>query len=164
MVKIQLLDFVSESMRDQHNARFPDILQNTSSLSDIIDVRKIDTKKLQRQLDLVHGFNPAFIQRIAFKPIVQSAEVLDTYFNPEGKLLPGLDKCFTPWHALAVSTSGKVFWHMRCFNDYILGDINREGLRQIFHGKKAEYFRKQFQDSNFCFPACTRCCGVMPLE
>lgn len=164
MVKIQLLDFVSDSMLDKHNARFPDISQTSSSLVDIIDLSRIDTKELQRQLDLVRNFKPAFIQRIAFKPRAQTAKVLDMYFNPDGDPLPGWDQCLTPWHALAMNTTGKAFWHMRCFNDYILGDVNRESLRQIFYGESAEHFRKRFQESNFCFPACTRCCGVMPLE
>lgn len=164
LLKIQLMDFVSESMRDRHNACFSDIPQNLSTLGGIIDLNKIDIKELQRQLDLVRNFKPDFIKRIAFKPPVQSADDLEAYFNPNGNLLPGCDKCFTPWQSLAINTDGKVFWHMRCFNDYILGDVSQESLGQIFYGEKAENFRMQLQDSGFCFPACTRCCGVMPME
>lgn len=164
LLKIQLLDFVSESMQDLHNARFPDIPQTSSSLGGIIELSKVDTKELQRQLELVRNFKPAFIQRIAFKPPVQSADDLKAYFNSDGNPLPGCDKCFTPWQSLAINTDGKVFWHMRCFNDYILGDVSRESLRQIFYGEKAEYFRNRLRESDFCFPACSRCCGVMPTE
>ena len=50
---------------------------------------------------------------------------------------------------------------MRCFNNYILGNINTHSIEQIWDGEKAEHFRKEFEKNNLCFPACTRCCGIM---
>jgi glycosyltransferase domain-containing protein len=164
LVKFQLLDFVSEMMCQKHNTQFPDILQSPSSLEGAVNLRKVDSKELENQIKLVQKFKPNFIEKIAFKPFLHTSDELKAYFEIKGKPVPGLDKCFTPWCALAINTNGKVFWHMRCFNDYLLGEISQESLRQIFYGQKANYFRDRLRKSNFCFPACTRCCGVMPLK
>lgn len=63
-----------------------------------------------------------------------------------------------------LSTSGDVYWHMRCYNDYKLGNINNSGLYDIFHGFNAEAFRNEFRKSDCCMTACTRCCGLMNSE
>jgi MoaA/NifB/PqqE/SkfB family radical SAM enzyme len=164
LIKYQCLDFVTESMRDRHNARFPDIPQTTSSITQFTDFKEIDTQVLQRQIDLIRTFKPSHIETVAFKPPVQTVADLEAYFDPDGHPLPGWDRCATPWVSVAINTGGQVLWHMRCFSDYILGDINRDSLRRIFYGEKAESFRRRFKESNLCFPACTRCCGVMTTE
>ena len=164
MLKFQFLDFVSEEMKNRHNSLYPDIPQTCSSLSDYIDVTQVDLNILEKQLDMVRRVRPNSIKKVQFKPPLHSRTELAEYFNPAGEIIKGLDKCLTPWLALAINTNGKVFWHIRCFNDYILGDVNLENLQQIFYGQKAESFRKQLQDCKFCFPACSRCCGVMEME
>jgi molybdenum cofactor biosynthesis enzyme MoaA len=164
MVKYQLLDFVSEQMQAAQNASFPDIPQSTSSLHGGIDVRKVDTIELSRQLELVRRFRRTSVREVGFKPPLSSVQSLQAYFDPQGDPVPGADRCITPWVALAVNTAGKAFWHMRCFNEYLLGDVNNENLRGIFYGERAEYFRKRLLGSGRCFPACARCCGVMPLR
>ena len=50
---------------------------------------------------------------------------------------------------------------MRCFNNYVLGNINIKPLKEIWIDEKAKHFREQFEKSDLCFPACTRCCGLM---
>jgi len=164
LLKIQLLDFVSEEMRDRHNRLVPDIPQVSSSLGSTIALDQIDTEELYNQIGLVRDYAPAFMRKIAFKPPVHGKSQLDAYFSTAGDVVPSWDKCHLPCCSLAVNTAGKAFWHMRCFNDYILGDVHEKTLREIFYGEKAEHFRTLFRKSNYCFPACSRCCGVMPME
>ena len=49
---------------------------------------------------------------------------------------------------------------MRCFNDYVLGNINNNSLSEIWKMRNF-IFRKEFEKNDLCFPACTRCCGIM---
>ena len=65
---------------------------------------------------------------------------------------------------MAINTKGDVYWHMRCYNDYKLGNINNTSLRDIFHGMDAEIFRNEFKKNDCCMEACTRCCGIMGAE
>ena len=164
ILKFQCMDFISGSMINRHNSSIPSIQQTMSTCNDAVDVTKVDPEELYKQLKLIHKAGPSFIRKVVFKPPIKTPEELKQYFNPDGNILPQWNKCFGPWNAIAINTAGKVFWMSRCFNDYILGDVNYERLRDIFLGKRSAYFRALFLKHNFCFPACSRCCGVMPIE
>ena len=71
--------------------------------------------------------------------------------------MPGNDVCATPYNQL--NTNGDVYWHMRCYNDYKLGNIYENDLNDIFYGYSAALFRSEFK--NVIMAACTRCCGIM---
>jgi len=53
---------------------------------------------------------------------------------------------------------------MRCYNDYKLGNININSLHEVFYGQIAENFREEFEKSECCMPACTRCCGIIGAD
>jgi MoaA/NifB/PqqE/SkfB family radical SAM enzyme len=163
-MKIQLMQFISGQMAERHNVQFPDIPQTVSSLGDGENLININAMELSRQLELVKSYKPKFIDKIAFKPNMFSAKYLEEYYNLEGKIIPGIDKCTAPYREVAIDTSGNVFWHTRCYSDYILGNVNHEPLKQIFYGAKAKHFRERFLKNGSFFPACARCCGVMPVD
>ena len=88
-------------------------------------------------------------------------ENLYSYFDKKAKPMGLNNMCSTPYSQLAINTSGNVYWHMRCFNDYVLGNINNNPLGEIWENEKSLHFRKEFEKNDLCFPACTRCCGIM---
>lgn len=162
-IKYQLLDFVSQEMMDGHNLVFPDIRQTVSTSNELLGLGDIDFSKLYAQIQELKAMRLLNVEKLVFKPPVPSEKWLRDYFSSKGAVLKGCDRCYTPWMAVAINTGGKVFWHTRCFNDYVLGDAAGESIKEIFYGEKAEYFRKKLKENKYCFPACTRCCGVMPI-
>lgn len=164
LLKIQLQDFISQPMVDKQISQYPAIKQEVSSFSVDIDINAIDIPKLYKQLELVWDYSPKNIGTIAFKPLIKTKTGLMKYFNSAGEAIAGSDMCTNPNMAIAINTAGNVYWHTRCFSDYILGNVNNQSLRSIFYGKKALYFRNKFKESNYCMPSCTRCCGVMKMQ
>lgn len=163
LMKFQFLDFVSQDMQQRHNVHYPEIPQTISCNLLNAQFEGIDAEHLKEQIMRIKKKRLNSIQRMAFKPPVLDTDEIKKYFSESGEKLTFKMVCRTPWQAISIATDGTAFWHMRCFNDYELGNIDTENLQMIFYGKKAEYFRSQLKHSRFCFPACTRCCGVMPM-
>jgi Fe-coproporphyrin III synthase len=165
-VRFQLLDFVSESMSKQHNEMHPMIPQSPTDSDEGLSLSfaDIDSSEILDIFNKIRKFKAKNISRIYLKPNLTTLNEVDKYFNPSGEALLGHDVCATPFNQLAVSTSGDVYWHMRCYNDYKLGNINNTSLRDIFHGMDAEIFRNEFKKNDCCMEACTRCCGIMGAE
>ncbi len=163
-LKYQCLDFVSAKMQESHNLAFPEIPQTLSTYGDVLAFDDMNMEELCRQIKQVREYEPINIEEIKFKPPIKTVGDLKRYFDLAGEPMPEWNKCYTPWVAMAINTGGKAFWHTRCFNDYILGDVREQSLNDIFYGEKAKTFRDQLKNSDFCFPACARCCGVMPIK
>jgi MoaA/NifB/PqqE/SkfB family radical SAM enzyme len=160
-VRFQFIDFVSEKMSKHQNHITPLIPQSVSAI-DSFDYLNIDIDKLFEQLELIRSYKSRNILKITSKPFIFDKKILRSYLNKDGDVIGINNKCSTPYTQLAINTSGNVYWHMRCFNDYILGNINNNSLKKIWlEGEKANYFRREFEKNNLCFPACTRCCGIM---
>ena len=164
LLKFQLMDFVSEGMAGRHNSEYPWLTQTVSSIHDNCGFTPEDLADLHREIAAVRAFSPRFVKRVAFKPPIASIEGLRRYFDPNGEPMEGARRCYAPWTQLAINTAGDVFWHMRCFNAYALGNARRSTLEEIFHGEKAEHFRRELKAAGFAFPACTRCCSLMPMD
>ena len=66
--------------------------------------------------------------------------------------------CWEPWHGLHILWDGKV---VPCCWDYdgkyILGDLNKQTLEEIWNGKKMQELRKQCATNNFTIPICVKC-------
>ena len=67
-------------------------------------------------------------------------ENLYSYFDKKAKPMGLNNMCSTPYSQLAINTSGNVYWHMRCFNDYILGNINNNPFYKSFLGNSGSLF------------------------
>jgi len=164
MFKVQGLDYVSGPMQARHNACYPKIEQSASTEGDVLDFDAIDFDDLARQLSELRDWKPRNIDSIGFKPPFTSADELRSYYTENGDKHESWHTCLTPFVAMAVNTAGECFFHIRCFNGYQLGNASTQPLAAIFHGHKANDFRRQLTESDFCFPACTRCCGVNPVD
>lgn len=164
LFKLQGLDFVSKPMRSCHNEQQPDIPQTASTEGDVLQFDTMDFDALADQLVALREWNPKNIRKIGFKPPFTTAEELRKYYQESGNPMESWSSCATPWVAMAINTEGSCFFHTRCFNDYVIGNAGKQSLRDIFFGEKAEYLRDRLAQSNYCFPACSRCCGVTPLE
>lgn len=160
-VRFQFLDYVSKEMSLRHNSKQPEITQGvTVSNSDVL-LSDHEVRSLHNVLDQIRNFKPRSIGRVNMKPNLASETAIRDYFSLGGEKILGNDICYTPFTQLAVSTSGDVYWHMRCYNNYKLGNVLSTGVRDVFFGEKAEYFRNQFAAVGMCFDACTRCCGII---
>ena len=158
LIKIQFMDFVSREMMKKQNEKY-DIKQTESCLFEAVRPEKVNIKELARQLNSIKN-NYGNIKRIEIVPYLTNEKELSIYFNTNGEKLKNNSKCFLPWNQITLTTDGKTLIHMRCFN-YVYGDFNKDIMGNIFHNKPIKAFRKKLKNANFCFPACTRCCGVM---
>ena len=160
IVKFQFMDFVSKEMMKKQNENYP-IKHTESCISEIISPRKVNIKKLSEELSSIKLSDYENIKEISIIPYLISEKELTEYFSIEGKKIKDNSKCVLPWHSLAFTTDGKLLIHMRCFN-YVYGDFTKNNLEDLFvKGKKIKWFRKQLKKADYCFPVCSRCCGVM---
>lgn len=160
LLKFQFLDFVSEEMKARQNDHYP-VKCTTSSISEFVDPRKVDVKKLGEQLRAIKPANYTNIKEIAIVPFITSENGLEDYFNVEGWRIEDNDKCNLPWRSFTFRTDGKIIVNMRCFN-YVYGDFNKNSIEEIWvEGEKINWFRNELKKVKQCFPFCTRCCGVM---
>jgi MoaA/NifB/PqqE/SkfB family radical SAM enzyme len=160
-VRFQLLDFVSESMSNKHNLMHSVVPQSPTDSDEGLSLSDIDPVEILGIFNKIRKFKAKNINKIYLKPNLTKLSDVVKYFDVSGDALVGHNVCATPFNQLAVSTSGDVYWHMRCYNDYKLGNINNSSLYDIFHGFNAEIFRNEFKKSDCCMTACTRCCGLM---
>ena len=163
-VRFQLLDFVSERMSSKHNLAHPVVPQSSTGTDEDLGISEINHEKILDILNQIRRFKAKNINGVYMKPNLENLNDIAKYFDLNGDAIPGHDVCSTPFNQLAVSTSGDVYWHMRCYNDYKLGNINDNSLYDIFHGFDAQIFRNEFKKNDCCMTACTRCCGIMNTE
>jgi len=155
--KIQFLDFVSKEMVLKQNKYKMKITE--SSLSEFVDPSKVDVNVLYRELVKIKKTNYDNITKIEIHPNI-SKEEMKKYFDTKGEKIRNYDKCAIPFKQISIRPDGKVLFHMRCFN-YVIGDIEKNSIKEIFFGRSANIFRKELIKAKLCFPACTRCCGVI---
>lgn len=162
-LRFQFIDFVSEEMSKKQQEIVPEIPQSISTI-DEEDYLALDKDMLFNEIVNLKNIKLRNIKKLKFKPNIDDRIVLDKYFDKKGETILSNNVCSTPYTQMAVNTSGDVYWHMRCFNDYKLGNINLNTFQEIWNGEKATLFRKKFEENNLCFPACTRCCGIMSTQ
>ena len=162
-LRFQFIDFVSEEMSLKQKEIAPEIPQSISTI-DENDYLELDKDILFNEINNLKKIKLKNINKIKFKPNMDERIVLDKYFDKKGESILSNNVCSTPYTQMAVNTSGDIYWHMRCFNDYKLGNINLNSFQEIWEGEKATKFRKRFEENNLCFPACTRCCGIMSSQ
>jgi len=159
-LKFLFMEFVSSKMKEQHN-KISDIKHTESCVSDIVNPENVDAKELSEKLKSIRIKDYENIKEIDIIPFITDEEGIRRYFNNKGEKIKGNDKCFIIWSKFAFNTDGKVSINMRCFN-YSLGDFNNNTIKEIFvKGKLANEFRRKMKENDYCFPACTRCCGTM---
>lgn len=164
LYKVQGLDFVSDTMSEAHNVVCGEIPQTTSTEGGVLDFDSIDYEGLADQLEKLRNWKSRNITEVGFKPFFNSVEELKEFYSVRGRRIPRCGTCVTPWGAMAVNTNGDCFPHIRCFNDFVLGNVATQSLHEVFYGERVDLLRRKLAENNYCLPACTRCCGVTPVE
>ncbi len=161
VLKFQLMYFVTKEMMTKHNER-SDIKTTESSVSDVVDPNRVNIAELHRQLSSIRSMKDKHsnIRNLTITPNLRSERQLAEYFDVAGDRIKGNSKCTWPWERLVVTTDGRVLIHPRCF-DFCYGDFNQNDIGEIFHNDGINSFRRHLRAADYCYPACTRCCGVM---
>lgn len=161
MLKFQFMYFVSREMMIKQNEKY-EIKTTESSLSDIVDPNRVNIAQLHRQLNSIRSIKDKYknIRNLTIIPNLRSEKQIAEYFDVAGKKIKGNFKCTWPWERLILTTDGRLLIHSRCF-DFCYGDFNQSGIGESFHNDTINSFRKKFRHVDYCYPACTRCCGVM---
>ncbi|MFW6025759.1 MAG: SPASM domain-containing protein [Candidatus Woesearchaeota archaeon] len=147
-------------MAKTHN-NIVDLKQSTSVISDNINLEEIDVDKLEKQIHKIENLNSlTSIKSIKLRPDLRDESGIERYFDYKGKKITNSSKCFFPYNQLSIKTNGDVLVHSRCLN-YFLGNIYQDNIEDVFYGENATIFRNKLKKFNYCFPACTRCCGIM---
>ena len=161
MLKFQFMFFVSREMMIKQNEKY-EIKTTESSISDTVNPDKVDTAQVHRQLNAIRSIKDKYknIRNITVIPSLRSEKQIAEYFNVAGNKIKGNSKCTWPWERLIMTTDGRILIHSRCF-DFCYGDFNQSGMGDIFNNETINTFRKRFRNADYCYPACTRCCGVI---
>jgi MoaA/NifB/PqqE/SkfB family radical SAM enzyme len=161
VLKFRLQGFISGEMMAKHNESC-DIKTAGRSASDIADPSRTNTAEVHRQLDAVRSMKSTYknITNLTMLPDLRSQKQIGQYFDVSGDRIKGNSKCAWPWERLALTTDGRVLVHPLCF-DFSYGDFNQSGIGEIFHNDMISSFRRGLRDTDYCYPACTRCCAVM---
>jgi MoaA/NifB/PqqE/SkfB family radical SAM enzyme len=161
VLKFRLQGFISGEMMTKHN-EICDIKTAERSVSDVADPKRTNTAEVHRQLDAIRSMKGKYknIGNLTVLPDLRSQKQIGQYFDVSGDRIRGHSKCAWPWERLALTTDGRVLIHPLCF-DFSYGDFNQSGIGEIFHNEMITSFRRGLRDTDYCYPACTRCCAVM---
>lgn len=87
--------------------------------------------------------------RISFQPDID----IDKYYL--GCYPSGNSVCTSPNNQIFIRGNGNI----EMCQGYILGNINKDNIKNIWHNEKAKHFRKVFSKVGV-MPACFRCCAL----
>ncbi len=85
------------------------------------------------------------------------AAVREYYGNPSS--LFGFTDCLAPYFMVLILPNGDVAT-CRDYPDYVVGNIRRQPLSEIFNNGRYRRFRQALKEEGL-FPVCARCCGLM---
>lgn len=68
----------------------------------------------------------------------------------------GKTKCQSPWRLLDIQPNGDANFCID-FPDYVIGNVTDHSVRELWHGERAERFRRRIEHN--LLPICN-CCGV----
>jgi MoaA/NifB/PqqE/SkfB family radical SAM enzyme len=150
--------FTSEEIGKAHTKIFQEKLgcTPTSWQGYLHEVDKIDTNALIEAVRRIkkkkYPFPYLFIPDL-------SLEDIPRYYAEPGNFF-GFGKCITPWLITELMPNGDVA-PCRDFPDYVVGNIQKSSLLDIFNGERYQKFRRVLKESGGVFPICSRCCGLM---
>jgi radical SAM protein with 4Fe4S-binding SPASM domain len=91
-------------------------------------------------------------------PPLESAEQVRNYYTDHGQTF-GYDQCVSIYMTMEINANGDVSL-CRDYNDYVIGNIRSESVKDIWYGEKARKFRASISGEGI-MPVCRRCCGLM---
>jgi len=117
---------------------------------DKTDVEVPDARKVVDQMKKIMGDN-ALKKR--FYPDFDFDEVFKYYSDCS---YPLKKRCLYPWYSASIKPNGDL---SICFHNYVIGNLKKKSLNDLWNNKKARCFRKVLLRESY-FPACTRCGGL----
>ncbi|MEM0385485.1 MAG: radical SAM protein, partial [Nitrososphaeria archaeon] len=147
------LNFITKEMADKHN-KLENICPVTSStISDLIDPKKVDISILNDQIKKVKKK----YSNVYFNPDLDKSQLSVYYHNPT-LFIDGFDRCYIPWLTGQILANGDFVISTRCFR-IIFGNITKQKFKEIWNAESLVNFRKKIKKIG-AFPACARCCGI----
>jgi len=100
--------------------------------------------------------NKNYKKPILFFPNIKTQDVVKYYLNHENNL--GYKKCSALEREIDIRHNGDV---VICadYPDYVIGNVNKESIQEIWQGEKLEKFRNDIEEKGL-LPICSRCCGL----
>jgi Fe-coproporphyrin III synthase len=148
------MNYVTEGMKEAHNARFGHLYPTTVSSVSNADPMKVDVDVLWHQINLVKTRYPG---RAVFGPDLDRQGLEDFYFHPE--IFVHGDRCYVPWRAAEIIANGDCVVMTRCFHTSF-GNIYDQSFMDIWNGQRYREFRENLIKHG-TYPACSRCCGIL---
>lgn len=148
------LNYWTKGMVEKHNCLYQDkwkvSVMNTEGLSGI------DIQRLAEELKMVKTLNAQV--PITIVPDLNSEEIKLYYQKP--LTFVKRNRCLQPWRCFFLYPNGDV---APCVLDYTIGNIKKEGFRDLWNNDRFRQFRKALKNQG-AFPACSRCCGLFVFK
>ena len=91
-------------------------------------------------------------------PELHTKEEIDTYYKDHSETF-GYNQCVSIYMTMEIDSNGDVSL-CRDYHDYIIGNIQRDSVAEIWNNEEAIRFRKSISTEGL-MPVCRRCCGLM---
>ena len=91
-------------------------------------------------------------------PSITTDDELATYYSEHNATF-GYNQCVSIFMTVEVNSNGNVSL-CRDYNDYVIGNIGKESIKDIWNNEKARKFRGSLNKEGL-MPVCRRCCGLM---
>ena len=91
-------------------------------------------------------------------PELHTKEEIDTYYKDHSETF-GYNQCVSIYMTMEIDSNGDVSL-CRDYHDYIIGNIQRDSVAEMWNNEEAVRFRKSICTEGL-MPVCRRCCGLM---
>ncbi|MGC8765370.1 MAG: radical SAM protein [Brevinematia bacterium] len=116
----------------------------------------IDGNRFSEILERIHNMDVD--HPVITVPVIRPSKI-GTYYSELETLVR--DRCIAPWYSVDINYNGDVHF-CADYPHYIIGNIKKESILDIYNNEKAVKFRKVLRNSkNGVFPACSRCYQLM---
>ncbi|NDV27491.1 radical SAM protein [Desulfovibrio sp. JC010] len=151
---ISHMNFVSPASAEEHNTHFAGVGEaQVAGLPGDTDFLQVDVGMLHEQISRIKKTTPG----AHFAPDFKLADLKCFYREPERFVWP--TRCYIPWFVMEILADGGVIPMTRCIQ-LPLGNINEQGLAEIWNGPAYRKFRRQLKQHKR-FPICRRCRGLL---
>jgi radical SAM protein with 4Fe4S-binding SPASM domain len=118
---------------------------------------EIDVPEMLRTLGRIRSRRWSFAH--VFAPDLKDEDI-PRFYSDHSRTF-GYNRCVSPWLMTAVLANGDVA-PCRDYPDYIVGNIEREKLTDMWNGDRLRKFRTVLKEETL-LPVCTRCPGLMDM-
>jgi radical SAM protein with 4Fe4S-binding SPASM domain len=91
-------------------------------------------------------------------PHLKTEEDIQRYYE-DHRATFGYEQCISIFMTMEIDSNGDVSL-CRDYHDYVIGNIQTEGVQEMWNNEAAKKFRKSLHTEGL-MPVCRRCCGLM---